>query len=98
MSIEFDLEDDGKVRVRVDREGERAVSDTIDPYEMIKNICEAADITCVVGDQEMHVLLPIDHLGDSPDDGATEVDEPSKIDESAPPEPPAEDEGHYAPS
>lgn len=62
MSIELELEDDGTIKVKVDRDGERAVSDHIDPYELIKQVCTEADITCVVGDEELHILLPIKEL------------------------------------
>ena len=58
MSIELELEDNGEVRVRVDADGERAVSDTRDPVQLIMDICEIAELTCVVGEEEMHILLP----------------------------------------
>jgi hypothetical protein len=60
VSIELELEDDGTIRVRVDSPGERAVSDTIDPYELITNICTEADITNAVNNGELHILLPLD--------------------------------------
>ena len=58
MSIELELEEDGKVRIRLDTAGERAISDTRDPIELITDICEIAELTCVVGEDEMHILLP----------------------------------------
>jgi hypothetical protein len=60
VSIELELEDDGTIRVKVDRPGERAVSDTIDPYELITNICTEADIVNTVSDGELHISMPLD--------------------------------------
>lgn len=56
--IELELEDGGKIRVRVDTEGERAVSDVVDPVEFIQNICTTAGMDCVVGTGEMTILTP----------------------------------------
>lgn len=64
MSIELELEDDGQVRVRVDTGGERAVSDTANPMELIKDICETAGIAVEhvtsVDDDKLLILLPKD--------------------------------------
>mgnify|MGYP007008901325 CR=1 FL=1 len=60
MSIELELEDDGTIRVRVDKPGVSAVSDTIDPYELISQICVEADVNHTVSDGELHITLPLD--------------------------------------
>lgn len=101
MSVEFDLEDDGRIRVKVDRKGERAVSDVMDPLEMMHEIAEAAGWDAGVEGNEFVVALP-EELSDPGDPDETEgnedptqevPDEPTEevpgepgIDESAPPE------------
>jgi len=74
MSIKFDLEDDGKIRVKVDRKGERAVSDVMDPLEMMHEIAEAAEWDAGVEGNEFVVTLP-DELSDPGDSEETEGNE-----------------------
>lgn len=101
MSVEFELEEDGRIRVKVDRKGERAVSDVMDPLEMMHEIAEAAGWDGGVEGNEFVVALP-EELSDPGDPNETEgngdttqevPDEPTEevpgepgIDESAPPE------------
>lgn len=86
MSVEFDLQDDGQVRVRVDRDGERAVSDVMDPKMMIQEIADAAGWDTELDHDMLIVTLPAEP--EAPVDPEAEL-EPSKIDESAPPEEPS---------
>jgi hypothetical protein len=62
VSIELELEDDGQVRVRLDTEGERAVSDTADPVQLIKDICETAELAWMENTggnlPEITIMLP----------------------------------------
>ena len=62
MSIELELEDDGQVRVRLDTEGERAVSDVADPVQLIKDICETAELAWMENTggnlPEITIMLP----------------------------------------
>ena len=58
MSIELELEDNGKLRVRVDSAGERAVSDTVDAIEFIQEICTAMNLDCLLSTGELTILTP----------------------------------------
>ena len=71
MSVEVTFEGDGRVRVKVDRSGERAVSDVVDAEELIHTVADAAgiDLADISGEEEPEEL----------------TGEPG-IDESAPPE------------
>lgn len=58
MSIELELADTGEVRVRIDRDGERAVSDTAKPVQLIADICETVGFECVMAEDQITILLP----------------------------------------
>jgi len=58
MSIELELADTGEVRVLVDRDGERAVSDTVNPVLLIADICETVGYECLVTEGQVTILLP----------------------------------------
>lgn len=58
MSIELELADTGEVRVRIDRDGERAVSDTANPAQLITDICETVGFEYSVTEDQITVLLP----------------------------------------
>lgn len=81
MSVFVELDEEGQVRVRVDRGGERAVSDLIDPIELIQMVAEAAelDLNDVLADAEEDPEA-------EPTEPVEEEIEASEIDESAPPE------------
>jgi hypothetical protein len=76
MSVEITLESDGRVRVKVDRSGERAVSDVVDAEELIHTIADTAgiDLADISGEEE-------------PDEEPEELTGQPGIDESAPSEP-----------
>jgi len=38
----MELEEDGQVRVRIDRGGERAISDVMDPMDLIRKVADTA--------------------------------------------------------
>ena len=65
MSIELKLEDDGQIRVSVDRPGERAVSDLIGPMQLIHKICETADLDTEVIGNELMIGLPAESEPDA---------------------------------
>jgi hypothetical protein len=75
MSVEVTLESDGRVRVKVDRSGERAVSDVVDAEELIHTIADTAgiDLVDISGEEEV-------------DEEPEELTGEPGIDESAPPE------------
>jgi len=75
MSVEFVLEDNGQMRVRVDTAGQRAMSDTMDPLEMMHEIAEAAGWDAGVEGNEFVVALP-EELSDSGDPESEEPTEP----------------------
>jgi hypothetical protein len=58
MSVELELEEDGKLRLRVHKEKERDLSEIVDPIDLIYEICTAANISCLVGVGELTILLP----------------------------------------
>lgn len=74
MSVEITLEDNGRVRVKVDRAGERAVSDVVDAEELIHTIADAAGVNL----SEL--------VGEETDEEPEELTGSPGIDESAPPE------------
>ena len=78
MSIEMELEEDGQVRVRIDRGGERAISDVMDPMDLIRKVADTA----------MMDLDDIEDKWDGDEEVTEEVVEPG-IDESAPSEEPS---------
>jgi len=78
MSIEMELEEDGQVRVRIDRGGERAISDVMDPMDLIRKVADTAQLD----------LDDIEDKWDGDEEVTGEVVEPG-IDESAPPEEPS---------
>jgi hypothetical protein len=78
VSIEMELEEDGQVRVRIDRGGERAISDVMDPMDLIRKVADTA----------MMDLDDIEDKWDGDEEVTEEVVEPG-IDESAPPEEPS---------
>jgi hypothetical protein len=80
VSIDLSMEDDGQLRVSVDRPGERAVSDTIDPVMLINSICDTADMFHEANGDEMIITLPLDLS--VPVEGEPQVDEKPE-DESA---------------
>jgi hypothetical protein len=80
ISIEMEMEEDGQIRVKVDRGGERAVSDVMDPMDLIRKVADTAG-------------LDDDDISEKwYDVGTPEEDEEESepgIDESAPPEEPS---------
>ena len=76
MSIEMELEEDGQIRVKVDRGGERAVSDVMDPMDLIRKVADTA----------MMDLDDIEDKWDSDEEVPGEVVEPGS---GAPPEEPS---------
>ena len=58
MSIELELADTGEVRVRIDRDGERAVSDTANPVKLITDICETTGFEFALAEDQLTILLP----------------------------------------
>lgn len=79
MSIEIELEEDGQVRVRVDKPGVSAVSDVMDPMDLIRAVADASG-------------LDEDSISEKWYDVGTPEEEPAfepGIDESAPPEEPS---------
>jgi hypothetical protein len=99
MSVEFDLKDNGMIRVRVDREGERAVSDEMDPKEMMQEIADAAGWDTEFDEGELIIQLPQEPETEEPTEPAENPDETEPAenpDETEPAENP--DETEPAPS
>lgn len=119
MSIEFEMEEDGKIRVRVDTAGQRAMSEAMDPVDLIRQVMDEAELDVedlegqLPGENPDETTEPTEPTEGFPNDEETEdinqpedpergldedpgdngsgdmtddVTEPSKIDESAPPE------------
>lgn len=64
MSIEMELEEDGQVRVRIDRGGERAISDVMDPMDLIRKVADTA-------------MMDLDDIEEKWDGDEEVVEEPS---------------------
>jgi hypothetical protein len=64
VSIEMELEEDGQVRVRIDRGGERAISDVMDPMDLIRKVADTA-------------MMDLDDIEEKWDGDEEVVEEPS---------------------
>jgi hypothetical protein len=60
----MELEEDGQVRVRIDRGGERAISDVMDPMDLIRKVADTA-------------MMDLDDIEEKWDGDEEVVEEPS---------------------
>ena len=74
MSIELEMEG-GQLRVRVDTEGQRAMSELVDPMTFIYDICETAEISCVMSEGEVTILPPEESSEEQPVEEGTDAQE-----------------------